>query len=146
MGGVVNMGQIKSDKVSINNTTDKIYNFLSDFNNFKSLMPDQVQNWQSTEDSCSFEVSGMGKIVLKIKEKVPYSKILIIPEAGTKLPFTFELICLLNKKTETETETEFVFEHEMPMMISMMASRPLQNLVDILGKKLKEHCEKPDFS
>jgi hypothetical protein len=33
----------------------------------------------------------------------------------------------------------------MPAMISLMASRPLQNMVDIFAKKLKEHCEQPGF-
>lgn len=139
------MGQIKSSKVFIKSSIEKIYDFLSDFNNFKDLMPEQIQNWKSTEDSCSFEVSGMGQMALKITEKVPYTKILIIPETGTRLPFTFELICLLDKMNDNEAAVDFVFEHEMPMMISMMASRPLQNLVDILGKKLKEHCENPEF-
>jgi len=139
------MGQLKSDKTSINASIEKIYNFLSDFDNFKDLMPDQVQNWKSTEDTCSFDVSGMGQLSLKMVEKIPYSKIRILPETGTKLPFTFELICLLDKVNENETNCEFIFDHEMPMMISMMASRPLQNLVDILVKKLKEHCEKPGF-
>ncbi len=139
------MGQIKSDKTIINSSVEKVYNFLSDFNNFKDLMPEQVKNWTSTEDTCSFEVSGMGQLALRIVEKVPYSKIRILPETGTKLPFTFELISHLDKINDGETSSEFIFEHEMPMMISMMASRPLQNLVDILGKKLKEHCEKPGF-
>jgi carbon monoxide dehydrogenase subunit G len=139
------MGQLKSDKTSIGAPIEKIYNFLSDFNNFKDLMPDQVQNWKSTEETCSFDVSGMGQMSLKQVEKIPFSKIRIIPEAATKLPFTFELICLLEKVNENESKCEFIFDHEMPMMISMMASRPLQNLVDILVKKLKEHCEKPGF-
>lgn len=139
------MSQIKSEKTLINCSIEKIYNFLSDFNNFKNLMPEQVQDWKSTEDSCSFEISGMGHLALKMTEKVPFTKIKIVPEAGTKIPFTFELICLLTKIQENETESEFVFEHEMPVMISLMAARPLQNLVDIFGKKLKEYCEKPGF-
>lgn len=139
------MEQIKSDKALIKSSIEKIFNFLSDFNNFKTLMPDQVKNWESTADTCSFEVSGMGKLTLRIKEKVPYSKLLIVPEAGTKLPFTFELICLLDKTNENETAVDFVFEHEMSLMIKMMAKRPLQNLVNILAEKLKSHCESPEF-
>ncbi|MEI6123756.1 MAG: SRPBCC family protein [Bacteroidota bacterium] len=139
------MSQIKSDKTQINKPVDKIYDFLSDFNNFKNLMPEQVSNWQSTKDSCSFNISGIGQLALKIIEKIPNSGITIIPEEGTKIPFTFELVCLLNAPAENQTETVFIFNHEMPAMISMMASRPLQNLVDIFGKKLKEYFEQPDI-
>jgi len=146
MGEVKYMAQIKSEKTIINKTIDRVYGFLSDFNNFKNLMPEQVSNWQSTEDSCSFNVSGIGQLSLKMTERLPNTRLTIIPEAGTKIPFTFELVCLLNAPMENQTETEFVFNHEMPAMISMMASCPLQNLVDIFGKKLKEYCERPEFN
>jgi hypothetical protein len=105
-------------------------------------MPEQVGNWKSTGDTCSFVISGMGSLALKMTERIPNSKLRIVPDTGTKIPFTFELVCLLNATSETETETEFIFEHEMPPMISMMASRPLQNMVDIFGQKLKEYFEK----
>jgi hypothetical protein len=139
------MSEIKSDITNISYSISKIYEFVSDFNNFQKLMPDQVTNWQSTSDSCSFNISGMGTMSLRIKEKFPETKIVIIPDAGTKIPFTFQLICKLQAKSINITEAEFIFEHEMPAMINLMASRPLQNMVDIFAKKLKEYCERTDF-
>ncbi|MEI6852629.1 MAG: hypothetical protein WCL06_07280 [Bacteroidota bacterium] len=139
------MSDIKSEKTTITCAISKIYGFVSDFNNFQKLMPDQVSNWQSTSDSCSFNISGMGALALRIKEKFPETKIVIVPDAGTKIPFTFQLICKLQPDAPETTVAEFIFEHEMPAMISLMASRPLQNMVDIFAKKLKEHCEKPEF-
>jgi len=139
------MSDIKSDKTSINCAIGKIYAFVSDFNNFQKLMPDQVTNWESTSDSCSFNISGMGSLSLRIKEKFPETKVVIIPDAGTKIPFTFQLLCKLQPVSDNITEAEFVFEHEMPAMISLMASRPLQNMVDIFAKKLKEYSEKTGF-
>jgi hypothetical protein len=139
------MSEIKSEKTKISCPLGKIYGFVSDFNNFQQLMPDQVTNWQSTADSCSFNISGMGALALRIKEKFPETKIVIVPETGTKIPFTFELNCKLQALSTDITEAEFIFDHEMPAMISLMASRPLQNMVDIFAKKLKEYCEKPGF-
>jgi carbon monoxide dehydrogenase subunit G len=139
------MSEIKSGKIKINCPISKIYGFVSDFNNFQKLMPDQVTNWQSTSDSCSFNISGMGALSLRIREKFPETKVVIVPEVDTKIPFTFELICRLQTLSEDITNTEFVFDHEMPAMISLMASRPLQNMVEIFAKKLKENCEKPGF-
>jgi len=139
------MSDIKSDKTKINCPIGKIYGFVSDFNNFQKLMPDQVTNWQSTSDSCSFNISGMGTMALRFKEKFPETKIVIVPETGIKIPFTFELICSLKPVSDEIIEAEFVFDHQMPAMISMMASRPLQNMVDIFAKKLKEYCESPGF-
>ena len=139
------MSDINSENTQINCGIGKIYGFVSDFNNFQQLMPDQVTNWMSTSDSCSFTISGMGTMALRIKEKFPETKVVIVPEVGTKIPFTFELGCNLQSISENETKAQFIFEHEMPAMIKMMAARPLQNMVDIFAQKLKEYCEKPGF-
>jgi hypothetical protein len=139
------MSDIKSPVTEINCNQSKIFTFISDFNNFEKLMPEQVSEWKSDTDSCSFHVQGMSTLALRITGREPESKVVIVPEAGTKIPFTFELICLLNKLDESRTTAEFVFNHKMPAMISMMAGRPLQNLVNIFAQKLKEYCERPEF-
>ena len=108
-------------------------------------MPDQVTDWQSTADNCSFQVSGIGQVALRMTEKIQDQKIVIVPDAGNRIPFAFELVCNMQALTDHTCTTDFRFIHQMPAMIAMMASRPLQNLVDIFGKKLKEFAEKPGF-
>lgn len=135
------MTELKGKKSNINAVPEKVYTFLSDFNNFKNLMPEQITGWKSEQDHCSFVVQGFGELKLRIKEKVPNEMITIVPVSSGKIPFVFELVCLLNTADNHTTDCEFFIRHEMPAMISMMASRPLQNLVDILGAKLKTYCE-----
>ena len=53
---------IESDIVHIGCKPEKVYNFISSFDNFTSLLPDKVENWQSTGDSCSFEVKGLAAL------------------------------------------------------------------------------------
>ena len=64
------MTRIESDKVTVNKTSEEIYTFLSNFNNFQKLMPEQVTNWQSTEEDCSFTIAGMASLGMKIVEKI----------------------------------------------------------------------------
>ena len=52
---------IESKKTAINCLPEKVYNFLGNFDNFGSLLPEQVSEWQSTGDSCSFEVKDFQK-------------------------------------------------------------------------------------
>jgi hypothetical protein len=56
--------QIESEKVTIKSHPERIFNFIGNFDNFKSLLPDKVENWQSTGDSCSFEVKGLATLGL----------------------------------------------------------------------------------
>ena len=83
------MTHLESDKVTVNKTPEEIFNFLTDFNNFERLMPEQVTDWSSTKDECTFTVKGMATLGMKIKEAVPNSSI-IIQDSG-KAPFGFFL-------------------------------------------------------
>ena len=80
--------KIESRTGKINGLTESVYNFLSNFNNFKNLIPpDKVKNWKSTEDSCHFTVDGIGETGIRIIEKQPFSLIKISGEEGSKFNF-----------------------------------------------------------
>jgi len=130
------MTRIESDQEIINNSDEEIFLFLTNFNNFEKLMPEQIVNWQSDEDSCSFTIKGMADLGMRIKEKTPCNKITIIPDG--KVPFQFELICILVSVNERQTQSQIVFNADLNPMLKMMAKTPLQNFVNILVKKLKE--------
>ncbi|MDD5570183.1 MAG: hypothetical protein PHD97_03405 [Bacteroidales bacterium] len=134
------MTKIESQKVPINNSSEKIFNFLSDFNNFSKLMPEQVINWKSDENECSFTIKGMVDIKMQIAEKTPYSKIVYKSAKGFSLDFN--LICEIEKVEETKCNAKLYFESELSPFLKMMVETPLQNFVDILIKKLKEVGEK----
>ena len=80
---------LESKKTLIKNSPENIYAFMSDFNNFEKLMPEQVTNWKSTEDTCSFTISGMADLSMKIAEKVQSEYIKY--EASVKNPFDYFL-------------------------------------------------------
>ncbi len=137
------MKKIESDKLTIHNSQEKIYHFLSNFNNFGKLMPEQIINWQSTETTCSFTIKGMTDLSMQIKEKMPFHTILIIPNGKT--PFDFELKCSFNALEANKTESQLTFSADLNPMLSMMASKPLQNFVNMLNERLKLKAEEADF-
>ena len=69
------MSLIESQAVTINKSDEEIFNFISDFTNFATLMPPQVQDVKITQDSCSFSIQGMPTINLKIYERTPFSSV-----------------------------------------------------------------------
>jgi hypothetical protein len=130
------MTKIESDKVEINNSAERIFNYLSDFNNFGQLMPSQVTNWQSTTDECSFTINGMATIGMKIIEKAPFSKITITSHG--KVPFEFRLFVLLTEKDANNCTGQLTFESDMNPMIRMMVEKPLGNFFNMLAQKMKD--------
>ena len=128
--------KIESEKVEIPNSAEKIFTYLSDFNNFKALMPSQVTNWTSTSEECSFTINGMATIGMKIIEKTPFTKITI--SSNGKVPFEFKLFVLLTEKDSTNSIGQLTFESDMNPMIKMMVEKPLGNFFNMLAHKMKD--------
>jgi len=132
--------RIETQKARINCHPQKVYDFLTNFDNFERLLPDQVANWQSTADSCSFEVKGLATIGLRITEKTPFTKINMIGEG--KLPFGFSLETAIAEVNPQKCQVQLAIVADMNPFIAMMAEKPLQNFVDLILPKLKEEMEK----
>lgn len=132
--------RIESNKVSINCPSEKVYGFLSNFDHFSALLPEQVINWQSDGDSCSFEVKGLATLGLRITEKVPFTKIGMQGEG--KIPFGFTLDAFFEAVSAGQCMAQMVIDADMNPFISMMVEKPLQHFVDTLIGKLKEEMEK----
>lgn len=131
--------EIKSDSVLIKRSASDIFNFITDFNNFGHLMPEQVVNYQSENDACTFEIKGLASLGLRIVEKQPFSKVVMKGEG--KLPFDFSLIYDSKVLTPDSTEIGLVVDADMNPFMSMMAASPLQNFINLLANRLKELLE-----
>ncbi|MCL2416444.1 MAG: hypothetical protein FWD02_00725 [Bacteroidales bacterium] len=132
------MTKINSNPVEIQASTKNVLDFLSNFDNFSTLLPPQITNWQSTEDSCSFTIQNMATLAMRIKEK---SEDRLVIESEAPSPFPFELICELEELGENTCRSMIRLHAEMSMMIAMMAKNPLQNFVNILNDQLKQKFE-----
>lgn len=130
------MTKIESNKSQIENSIENVFAFLSDFNNFQKLMPAQVTNWTSTENECSFTISGMATIGMKILEKTPSTHIKIT--SNGKVPFDFVLCVNLVSLGENKTSGQLLFEAELNPMIKMMVEKPLTNFFNLLADRMKE--------
>ena len=132
------MGQVTftSQPELIQKSAAEVYDFLADLNHFEVMMPDQVIQWESTADSCAFTIKNLSKIELKIKERVPVTRVVV--ESTGDTPLDLELSALIediagNSKVTLELNVD------LSPMLKMMASAPLQNLVNIMNSKLKQH-------
>ncbi len=130
------MTTIESNKIEIDNSAENVFNYLSNFNNFQRLMPDQVTNWSSSETECSFTINGMATIGMKIIEKTPNSHIKIA--SNGKVPFNFILHTNLTSVSPDKTNGQLVFEAELNPMIKMMVEKPLTNFFNLLAEKMKD--------
>ena len=129
------MTRIESDTRLINKTDKKIFDFLSDFNNFEQLMPDRVEDWQSDKTTCSFKISGLASLGMKIIETTANSFIKI--EDHGKVPFKFDFLVNIEKQDE-KSNVNLVFDADLNTMLKMVAVKPLKNFLNMLLDELEK--------
>ncbi len=130
--------KIESDKVVINRPAPHIFDFLGDFNNFEMLVPDQVTDWDSSRDTCTFNVKGAG-ISMKITERKPFTEITVTSDGKT--PVAFTMVERLNELPENQIEVQLVLQADLNPFYNMILLNPLTNLVNIMVNKLKSLAE-----
>lgn len=134
--------KITGNKLQIGSKKEKVYEFLSNFNNFEKLMPEQVTNWVSDSESCTFTVQGMATITLKYSKKEPYSLLEVVPEGKSPISFSMQFQLENDSENEQFSKGTVFIDANMNPMIAMVAKRPLENLVNVMGEKLQEIFEK----
>lgn len=98
-------------------------------------MPDRVEGWNSDFDSCSFTIKGMAQIEMKVRERLPESKIILESFGKSPFPFTLEAVVM---EVDNGSEVSLMFKGEMNAFMKMMAEGPLTNFFGMLLDKLPE--------
>lgn len=134
--------RIESNKSEINKPASEIFSLLGNLNNLQNLMPPQVTNWRSTAEECSFTLSGMATIRMKIIEKVPDTLIKIsstpsFAGVNSKEPLSFILGIHLGEISPAQCTGQFVFEASPNPMLQLMLEKPLTKFFNYLAEKMK---------
>jgi hypothetical protein len=120
-------------------TPAEAYNFVTDIRNFKRFIPDgTINNWQSESDTCSFNVSVVGTVSVRITGKEPCSKVTYNGDALKKNDFT--LILNIGSKND-RAEVKILLEAEMNPMLKMMANKPIAQFLEILIIEMEKFRE-----
>ncbi len=131
------MAEYESKDVLLNADRNSVYGFLSDFRNFNELIPSQVKDWEATAEWCSFKAEGAGQVRLKYKSR---SQDLIEIQPDMNLPVSGEITLFVKLSEKLPKTLATVGANvSIPPMFSMMLSRPLKNLLEMIAAALEKH-------
>ncbi len=131
------MTRFEGHQRSINKPAELVYNYLSDFNNFEHSIPkDQVENWQSTQDSCSFNLKGIGEVAMEIVERQP-NKLVKLSNAGSS-KFSFNFWIQLKQTGPDDTRLKLTMDVELNAMMKMVAKKPLTKFITTLTDQIAD--------
>jgi carbon monoxide dehydrogenase subunit G len=121
--------------VEVNKPVTEVYTFLSNMNNHQRLMPENIYNWESTEDEARFTIQNMAKLAIAITNRVENKELTATPTE--KAPFEIELKWTV-AENGTGTIAKLIISADLNMMMKMLASGPLQKLVDHQTERLQQ--------
>jgi len=125
---------LNTPTIHVDKSQEELFHFLSDFNNFSQLMPENTDKFELTDNGFLFALKGMPTIKLKLQEKTPFSKI-ILASASEQFPFTLTANI---SKNDTKAKANFEFEGKFNPMISMMVKKPLQKFINTLSDNIEK--------
>ena len=134
------MTNFESPVKTIQASSEKIFTFLGNFNNFGNLVPAEISNWKSSENECSFTIQSMISLAMEIQLREPFH-LIVMKSKGSNI-FDFFIRIFISSIGENESTARVVFEADLNPMMAMLASKPLENFVKLVVEKLKEEMEK----
>jgi len=130
------MTRLESKTVRIEKKPQEVFEFLADFNNYEQLMPEQVGDWISDKESCSFNIKGMASLGMAFDKLTPFEEVKI--KKNGKAPFDFFLTCKIENIENNATALTLYFDADLNPFLKMMAEKPLTNFLNLLVNRYKE--------
>ncbi len=128
------MTEFTSHPAPVMGSSEKLYNYLTDLERFRESLPEQVTNYRTQGDSCSFTIQGMADISLTIISKTPFESVVF--NNTTEKPFPFSLHFDITHTGTDASRVTVSFRGELNPMLAMIAKGPLQNFVNLVAERL----------
>ncbi len=122
------MQEYISKQQQIFRPAEQIYTVISRFDNLTPALADKVDEWQATEERCSFKAKGF-TVKLRMEERIAPKQIKIVGDEGG-VPIDFAFWIQLQQVAENDTRMRLVLHVELNMMMKMMIGGKLQDALD----------------
>ena len=126
------MQEYISKQQQILRPAEQIYAVISRFDNLTPAVADKVEEWQATEDTCSFKAKGF-TVMLRMEEREAPRHVKIVADGGG-VPMDFAFWIQLHKVSDTDTRMRLVLHIELNMMMKMMIGGKLLGGLDQIAE------------
>jgi carbon monoxide dehydrogenase subunit G len=126
---------LESPKVTIDKSSQDVFNFLTNVKNFEKLMPENISKFEVLDnDKFLFALKGMPEIVLKQKEVIAPNKI-VLGAAGGKLDFS--LTGDITEIKPNKSTVQLSFNGDFNPMMAMMIKGPISKFIETLATNIQ---------
>lgn len=127
---------LESPKVNVKKNQAEMYQFLTQVENYKQLMPESMEKFEiTTPDAFLFALKGMPQIELKIQE-THEPELVVLGSTSEKFNFTLNIV--IEASGEDSSDVQLLFDGKFNAMMSMMVKGPLQKFITTLSKNIAQ--------
>lgn len=126
---------VSTEKVRFSKNQEEAFEFLSDMNNYRQLMPDDTKSFEIHESGNGFavQIGSLPKVGMKLKESTKPSQLVFESPSPN---FEYYLKINIEPVDDASSEIQLDFEGKFNMMIEMMAKGPLTSFINTISTKL----------
>ena len=145
----MSLNKYRSDVKLIDHNQQVVFNYLANFENLSGYLNSgliekitekipqiKITDFQSDQDSCKFNITGLGVAEIKIVNRDPFKTIKVESSGGLPLSFVFWI--QLIPVDQFQTKLRLTLHAEMSMMIKMMAASKLEEGINQLADTLSK--------
>ena len=135
-----NLSYFESRSGKLTCSSEEVYTFVTDIRNFERFIPQgTISNWLADRESCSFNVSMLGTVSLRIAEKEMFSKVVYKGDALKKNDFT--LVLDIGNSAKNTAEVIVSLNADLNPMLKMMASKPIVQFLEMLVNEMEKFTD-----
>lgn len=124
----------RTGKLSCN--AEEGFTFVTDLRNFERFAPEsKINNWKAEKELCSFSVSMLGTVTVRLAEKENYSKVIFKGDALKKNDFSLTLYITDNEKKPADVKV--MLSADLNPVLKMMAAKPINQFLEMLINEME---------
>ncbi|WP_194851060.1 SRPBCC family protein [Nonlabens antarcticus] len=125
---------LESRVVNTQKSPEELYNFLTQVENFKQLLPEDTKFELLDTDKFLFGLKGMPEIKLGLKDSIKFTKV-VLGSLGDKMSFT--LTCKIEQMA-TGSQAQLLFDGDFNSMMAMMIKGPINKFIEQLATGIEK--------
>jgi carbon monoxide dehydrogenase subunit G len=134
---MADLTRFKSRDAVLKCAPEQFYNFITDMRNFGRIIPSEnINEWNATAESCSFKVSPLGNVTLRISGKTQFSAVQF--RGNALMSSDFSLYTTITENNAGRAVAGLIFEADFNPVMKMMAAAPLQQFLDTLADEMEK--------
>jgi hypothetical protein len=132
-----NISYFESRSGTLNCTAQECFTFATDIRHFERFIPKgTISNWQADKESCSFSVSMLGTVSVRLSKKEMYTSVVFNGDALNKNDF--ELVLHITDNNDKPAEVKISLKAELNPMMKMIAVKPIGQFLEMLISEMEK--------